>query len=212
MALLKPAELAILKVRLFDFKQALTVYIQNVEGQVFKGLALTPNLSAIKSQFDQAKANLTFSIAKLDGVIAGRTLDGQLVTGEAVNDLIQKISGDLRLLTETVQAWNAASPLGQIAAYLGKLGDATIGAFNALADFGLSLSSSASAIAKWLPWVILGAIALPPLIRIILAGRRGGTSAALEETAGQIETGRRKAGEAAGKAAKGAVTAAKFLI
>ncbi len=81
-----------------------------------------------------------------------------------------------------------------------------------IAEIGNEMSKALEAILKataktlqWLPVIVVVALVAPFLFRTASAYKRGGSAAAFDEAAGQIERGRSAAGRAVRKAASGGI-------
>jgi hypothetical protein len=212
MAILTQPQLSALRVRLLDFRRSLDNYVRTLQDQIFKGFAFTQNQGAIKGRYEQALFALNAKIVKLNGVIEGRSLDGQLVTDAAVRTLLESIKADLDAVQQAVVEWNKASPSAMLADTIANLGGTVFTALNSVFDVVGGTVSGAAAAARWLPWVILGLIVVPPALRVVLKARRGGVDAALESTADELEDVKQKAKNAAAAAGRAALTAGKLLI
>lgn len=212
MAILTQPQLSALRVRLFDFRRVLDNYVKTIQDQIFRGFSLTTSQGAIKARYEQALFALNAKIAKLNGVIEGRSLDGQLVTDEAVRALLEGIKVDLDAVQQSVTDWNKASPVASAISTAANLGSTVMGSLNSVFDVVGGTVSGAAAAARWLPWVILGFIVLPPALRVVLKARRGGVDAALESTADEMDAVKQKAKNAAAAAGRAVVTAGKLLI
>ena len=212
MAILTQPQLSALRVRLFDFRRVLDNYVKTIQDQIFRGFSLTQNQGAIKARYEQALFALNAKIAKLNGVIEGRSLDGQLVTDEAVRALLEGIKVDLEAVQQAVVDWNKASPVASAISTAANLGSTVMGSLNSVFDVVGGTVSGVSAAVRWLPWVILGFIVLPPALRVVLKARRGGVDAALESTADELDAAKEKAKNAAAAAGRAVVTAGKLLI
>jgi hypothetical protein len=212
MAILTQPQLSVLRVRLLDFRRNLNAYVRGIQDQIFKGFAFTPNQAAIKARYEQSLIALNIKLARLDGVIEGRSLDGQLITDAAVRALVESFKPDLDAMQQAVVEWNKSAPLGAVMGTVGNLGNAVTGSLNAVFDIVGSTATTGATAIRWLPWVILGVIVLPPALRVIAKARRQGVDAALESTADELDAAKEKAKTAARNAGQAAVKAGKLLF
>jgi hypothetical protein len=212
MAILTQPQLSALRVRLYDFRKNLDAYVRSIQDQIIKGFSFTESQKGVKAQYDGALLSLNTKLARLTGVIEGRSLDGQLVTDEAVRALLESFKVDLETMQKAVVEWNRINPIGIAINTVAKLGSAVFSSLDAVFDVvGGAVSGTAAAL-KWLPWVVLGFIVLPPAIRVAIKARKGGVDAALESTADEMDAVKQKAKEAAASAGRAVVAAGKFLV
>ena len=212
MAILTQPQLSALRVRLFDFRRTLDNYVKTIQDQIFRGLSFTSNQKAIKARYDQSVFALNTKVERLNGVISGQSLDGQLVTDEAVRALLESIKPDVEAMQQAVVDWNKASPTAIAVNTVANLGGAVFSSLNAVYDVVGGAASTAAAATRWLPWVILGLIVVPPALRVVLKTRKGGIDSALESTADELDAAKEKAKNAAVAAGRAVVAAGKLLI
>lgn len=212
MAILTQPQLSALRARLYDFKKNLDAYVRGIQGQIIKGFSLTSEQSEIKGRYDAALVSLNTKLSRLTGVIEGRSLDGQLVTDDAVRALLESFKGDLEAMQRAVVEWNKLNPVASALSAVNSLGMAVFGSLDAVFQVVGGAAAGTAAALKWLPWVALGLIVIPPAIRVALKARRSGIDAALESTADEMDAVKQKAKDAASAAGRAAVTAGKLLL
>jgi hypothetical protein len=184
--------------------------------------ALSPKqIVAYKQLVERAYAGILDAIDKLDsevGVTSDRRWKDQLA--------LYKQNRDERftLQTNTVLAYPDTDPfwsdkdrmkrvIDSMQLFIDQIKATTVGAGISFWDGFLdTLGNRAAEIykdfpsplvwLKWLPWVIGGAIVLPPLLRSFSAYKRGGAAAAADEAAGSIERGRSAAASAVATGAR----------
>lgn len=133
------------------------------------------------------------------GVIAN-----EAATRDGVAGLVRRTIADLDAYGKAVSDWNKIFPSEKLAGVLSNIGTA---AADLLSGLGGLISTGAKAL-NWLPWIV-GLIFLgPPLIKILLAAKSGGTEGALRETGGTLERGR----ASVTRGARNAASAAKFFL
>jgi hypothetical protein len=154
-------------------------------------------LDALQAQA-QASVNAAYNAA-YTGVVNGRP-----ATYDDIVSLVRRLNTDLTAYAEWVDKANSSTITARIGSTLG----ATMAALAALvAGVGAGISNLAKII-PWLPAIAIGIFVVPPVIRLILAGRRGGTDAVLEESATGLERARDSFKSGAKKAALLATKAA----
>lgn len=165
------------------------------------------------SLLDSSKS--TFSLADSGGVETARLVAGQefailttaLNTG-AINGVrltdasfkaqVGRLAGALKTYGKALEAWNARSPSAV-------LGDLSKGALGLASEVLSAVGSAAMLPGRIIMWSAVGIAAiflLPPLLRTVLAFRKGGTNAALEEGTRSLESGRAAVTSAAKKTAE----------
>lgn len=212
MAFLTGPQVYQLKVRLADFKKNVETYVRTIDQQAFASVALSGEQRAARARFDRAKGVMKNSIDLLNRVILTGTIDGSILTDDAVRSLVSSFEPQLQEMQSAVVEWNKVAPLGGVLGTIDSLNRAVFGSMSAVFDLVGGGFSTLKTAAQWLPWVILAAIVVPPALRVIVAGRRKGFDAALDEAAERMDEGKRKVTDAAKAAGNAVVTAGKFLL
>ena len=212
MAFLTGPQVYQLKVRLADFKKNVETYVNTIDKQAFAGFTLSEKQREAKARFDQAKGVMQNSISLLNRVILTGTIDGSILTDDAVRNLVSSFEPQLQAMQAAVTEWNKVAPLGSVLGTIDSLNRAVFGSMSAIFDIVGGGFSTLKTAAQWLPWVILVAIVVPPALRVISAGRRKGFDAALDEAAERMDEGKKRVTDAAKAAGNAVVTAGKFLL
>jgi len=109
-------------------------------------------------------------------------------------DRMKRVIDSMQLFIDQIKATTVGAGIGFWDGFLDTLG-------NRAAEIYKDLPSPLAWL-KWLPWIIGGAIVLPPLLRSFSAYKRGGAAAAADEAAGSIERGRSAAASAVATGAR----------
>ena len=147
-----------------------------------------------------------------DIVGTGR-IDGAVPTEKQVEGAFFMVSGSIKACNEAIATVNQYTKgtilTGAVAKVFGDIADAFSAAFDAVIAILKGLAKAAAgagAAIGWLPWIVGGAIVLPLLLKTFSAYKRGGSAAAADEAAGQIERGRSAAASAVSSGARKLIT------
>lgn len=155
-----------------------------------------------------------------NGMLAGRSVSpSQMIT------LLRLVKADIAQVQQRVELarqYTITKSLGRavldVVGAIAERLNAAAQAVEAIIDALLNAVKATAAAINWLPILIVAAIAVPFVLRVFVAGKKGGTTAAFEAAAGQIERGRsaawegaKRAGGVAAKAAAAYATKGKSL-
>lgn len=189
-------------------KRFTTLFVQAARdfketGQFFRvaGSSRDPaGLTVVGDQFNSGTllanyVDLTYATSVALGA-QGDSLQGGVITNLFPN-LTDAVA--VPLMKGVAGLWDVVKTLGQAGVDMAQF----------LADILKKLPKIGGFALDWLPWVLAVVIIGPPLIRIILAGRRRGADAALEETGATLTEGREAITSGARKAGSMAVRGGK---
>jgi hypothetical protein len=138
------------------------------------------------AKLDALQAQAQAAVAAAYNAAYTGVVNGRNATYDDIVKLVQQLNTAITAYAQWVDKANSST----ITALIGSTLGATLSALSALvAGVGAGISSLAKII-PYLPWIAVGIFVLPPVLRIIQAGRRGGADAALDESASRLERGR----------------------
>lgn len=178
------ARIAIFQNQMFSFaRQADALFRAVDEAKPSYVIVFDP---AAVAKLDALQARAKASVAAAYAAAYSGTVNGRTATYDDIVGLVRQLNTDITAYAEWVDKANASSLTATVGNALG----ATLSALSALvAGVGAGISAFGKVI-PYLPWIALALFVVPPVIRIVQAGRRGGTGAALDETASRLESGR----------------------
>lgn len=190
------AQINALKPRLYRIYELSTQLFKDIDNAK-KSALVTWGTGELEAALNNDRAQFKYALDDLKTAIDTGIYEGYVLRDTDVATMIGKIISAAKSYTETIKRWNSIFPstkLGEIAAKAQDLLAKIIGTFQDLASAGVGALS-------WLPWVIGILIIGPPLLKIVMAGRRGGVDSALEETQSSLVRSREAAASAARRAA-----------
>lgn len=177
---------------------AAAAIIQGVESN--KSFFSTEDATAL----DTAKRQYEAVMADVRGIVRSGYYGSQAITTKNVSAIVKSVN---KALADALTAYAAAVEKynkGGTAAWAGR-------AASGLKDVAGSLGSALATPFRILKWALIGVAAifiLPPIIRIVQAGRSGGAGAAMDATASEAERAQSSVISAAKKGAGAAATLA----
>jgi hypothetical protein len=208
-------QLAALKKVLADFIVSIDTAIENVNREVNKRCVLDPTCAVSRvfgDSYYQVQNGYTLYTSwrgVAQEIVDKGTVSGKPVTQFQAQNVLRAGSNAASIYSDAMQNWINTLPtsIGGKTALDGAKYIAQRG--KELADALDAILRAATKLVKWLPLIVVGALVIPFLFRTGSAYKRGGTAAALDEAAGQIERGRSAAGRgfswAARKAGSGGI-------
>lgn len=187
-----------------------TQFASRVTGITVPPLGIYNAVVTYKADFDGRVAETKYQLDRwklvIDEVTSRQTIEGRAATEE---DGLQILEG----LKKHAELW---SGLASLAAYLSVVETAKRGFFitaQQFVDFAKDVSDlinllfralktnaeTALTLLDYLPWIVAALVLGPSILRTISAGRRGGANAAFDTAAGELDSGRRSAGDLARK-------------
>lgn len=190
------AQIATLKPRLYRIYEMATTLFNDIDNAK-KTALVSWGMDELQARLNMAQTRFATALDDLRLAIESGRYEGFVLRDIDVATLVTNIVSSATEYNTVIKEWNSNFPstkLGELASQSGALLGEIVNTFQGLARSGVKVLS-------WLPWIIGILLIGPPLIRIVLAGRRKGADAALEETGGALERGRKSAGSAARNAA-----------
>ena len=154
----------------------------------------------VKAKLRDANEKLTIALRTANEAVTSGFYKGSPLESGAISDIKKALAYWLRTYADAVREYNK----GGLAVWAGKAADVLVGLAN-------KLYSAATFLPRLLMWGAIGVGAvfiLPPLLKIILAGRRGGADAAIEQTIQTAEGAQSVVKSGAALVARGAAAAA----
>lgn len=204
-------QLAALRRALAEYIVSIDTGIENVNRDVNRRCALDPSCLPARLFGDDYRGvqNAYQTYVSWRGV-AQEIVDKGTISGRAVTQW--QAQNILRLGGNAVSIYGDAMEnfVNGLPTSIG--GAAIASQAKRIAEIGNEMSKALEAILKataktlqWLPVIVVIALVAPFLFRTASAYKRGGSAAAFDEAAGQIERGRSAAGRAVRKAASGGI-------
>jgi len=156
--------------------------------------------SDVKAKLRDANEKLTVALRTANDAVTSGFFRGSPLESGSISDIKKSLAYWLRTYAEAVREYNK----GGLAAWAGTAADVLVG-------LAKKLWSAATFLPRLLMWGAIGVGAvfvLPPLLKIILAGRRGGVDAAIEQTVQTAEGAQNIVKSGATLVARGAAAAA----
>lgn len=154
----------------------------------------------VKAKLRDANEKLTVALRTANDAVTSGFFRGNPLESGSISDIKKALAYWLRTYADAVREYNK----GGLAAWAGTAADVLVG-------LAKKLWSAATLLPRLLMWGAIGVGAvfvLPPLLKIILAGRRGGADAAIEQTIQTAEGAQNIVKSGAMLAARGAAAAA----
>lgn len=154
----------------------------------------------VKAKLRDANEKLTIALRAANEAVTSGFYKGSPLESGTISDIKKTLAYWLRTYADAVREYNK----GGLAVWAGKAADVLVGLAN-------KLYSAATFLPRLLMWGAIGVGAvfiLPPLLKIILAGRRGGADAAIEQTIQTAEGAQSIVKSGAALVARGAAAAA----
>jgi hypothetical protein len=131
---------------------------------------------------------------------------GRILNPEDLAKLMQRLVDGLRKLSLAVKQFNATSPSAMLTGILQSI-TTLISDIVTFLGGSISRFKTLGNVILWGGVALAAIFVLPPILRTVLAYRKGGTDAALEAGASSLESGRDRIKSGAATATKGAVRA-----
>lgn len=189
------------------FRSQMTHIVSQME-ELFAAVNESRSSAAIsigteKVERDMVGAEMVAKRALKDAQDAADTgfVNGVPATFDDVKALTVRLGKAIDAYTKTVDAWNATFLTDQLVPLVNSVRESVTAIVQGVAG--------TVGLARYLPYALVGGAVLlfvvPPLLRLIRAGRQGGADAILDTGIDQLESGRRvlrSAGSAAGRGAQ----------
>lgn len=213
MATITLAQAKQLTPKIYAIYQKANLVFQKIEDAKESPLVVTTLGREKLVQVDAAKAEFQAVLATLKDFADTGLIDGVLPTLDQLGRVLSLLDTTSRNYQQLVSEWNDTLISNKINKFVASGVDEAFRLMTSLRSTINSVTGTGIDFIRYLPW-ILGVIFLgPPLIRLIRAGRKGGTEAFLTETESTLQAGgesiKRGAIEAARAARQAAAQAAK---
>ena len=149
------------------------------------------------SEVDAARAVAGQEFSALTTALNTGAIGGVRLSDASFSAQVSRTASALKSYGTALDSWNAQSP----SAVLGNLSKGALGLATEMLNAVTAPARFAKNVLIWGTVGIAAIFLLPPLLRTVLAFRKGGTNAALEEGTRALESGRGAVTSAAKKAA-----------
>jgi hypothetical protein len=137
----------------------------------------------LKADLDKTRQKAQAALEAAKNAVYTGTYKGKPLTKATYRQAVRDMVNAVNAYGAVVKEWNDKF-------FASKVIEGTLDTLAKLLKAAKSAVDTASGLIQWLPWIAGVLILGPPLIRIGLAGKSGGTRAALRETGSALERGR----------------------
>lgn len=198
--------------RIAIFRAQMNQVVAEVEG-LFNAVAESKGFGVfIPANIDRAlsmtEKNAKLALARAQAAADTGFVNGVPATFDQIKEITLQLSTAVDEYTKAVDAWNAVSYSEYLVEGVQAVRSAMLGIVKGV--------TGTVGLLRYLPYIIVGGAILffvvPPLLRTIRAGRRGGVDEALDVSAGQIEAARAAIGRQYAQKQELATQAAKLYL